>query len=342
MATGIGSVPFTAVEDTCRGILKDFPRIPYWPQFVQRSHLEDMILQFSEGLPLLTLSKERRALVIPTDAQREAALVAFYEHYMARDLDHFAISRDHAPGLHTLLDLLSKEDPSQGFVKGQTVGPLTFAAGVMGADGKALLHDPELLEAMASGLAIKALWQVRQLAGSGRKPILFLDEPYLSGFGSAFSPIQRREVIRILRKVMGDIRASAEVLIGIHCCGNTDWSMLLEAGPDIINFDAFDYAEPFLLYREEIVRFLGDGGFIAWGIVPTANLSGRETLEGLSLKLKRGLEEVSGWGLDPALLEDRSLLTPSCGMGTMNPEDAASCVRLLAGLSKHCAEQRTR
>ena len=41
----------------------------------------------------------------------------------------------------------------------------------------AILHNPDLLEASSKGLAIKALWQVRELEKSGKKTIIFLDEP---------------------------------------------------------------------------------------------------------------------------------------------------------------------
>ena len=53
MPTGIGSVPFQDVARTCRDIVSLFPSAPFWPQFVRKSHREDMIIQFSEGLPLL-------------------------------------------------------------------------------------------------------------------------------------------------------------------------------------------------------------------------------------------------------------------------------------------------
>ena len=57
-ATGIGSVPSVGVRDTCLHILEHLPEIPFWPQLVKRTHLEDMNIQFSEGLPLLEIIEE--------------------------------------------------------------------------------------------------------------------------------------------------------------------------------------------------------------------------------------------------------------------------------------------
>ena len=336
MATGIGSIPTTDAEAACTEILQLLPRAPYWPQLVKRSHLEDMNIQFSEGLPLLKIKEEKRALFVADDEARESALVEFYDRFLSQDIERFAISPEFASGLYVMLDLLKKENGAEKeFIKGQSVGPVTFAAGITHIDGKAVLHDPELREALVNGLAIKALWQVRELAKSGRRPIIFLDEPYLSGFGSAFSPIQRHEVIEILSIVISYLRENSNALIGIHCCGNTDWSMLLEAGPDIINFDASDYMEHFLLYRKELVRFIQKGGTIAWGIVPTSNLTGDESVERLSEKLRQGLGRVKQWGITPSELAERSMLTPACGMGTMRPNLAKKCMELLSNLC-HC------
>ena len=331
-ATCIGSVPFQDIEGTCRDILKDFPSMPFWPQFVKRSYLEDMSIQFSEGLPLLEVIKEKRALAISPTGNTEAELVTFYEHFLAGDVDHFAVSREYAPGLYTLLELIERDVTHGPYVKGQTVGPVTFAAGVTDVNGNSVLHNPELLEAMVQGLAIKALWQVQKLAGSGKKTIIFLDEPYLSGFGSAFSSIQRHEVIDLLHTVIRYLKENSDTLVGIHCCGNTDWSMIAEAGPDIINFDAFEYMDYFLLYPDDIIRFLNDGGTVAWGIVPTSNFTGNESVDDLFLKLEDGLKRVYKWGIDPDMLAERSIITPACGLGTMAPEAAKRGLDLLSRL----------
>ena len=332
-ATGIGSVPFLEMEETCREIVRLFPRMPFWPQFVKRSYFEDMSVQYSEGLPLIEVNQEKRTLKVSASDKRESELVHFYERFLSDDIDGFAISADYAPGLHTLMDVLKEtESVRNDYVKGQTVGPITFTSGVLGSDGKPVIHDHELAEAMVRGLAIKALWQVRFLEKSGRRPVIFLDEPSLSGFGSAFSSIQRQNVIEMLQTVVSYVKAHSDSLVGIHCCGNTDWSMILAARPDIINFDAFAFMEHFLLYPEELSAFLKAGGTIAWGIVPTADFTGDESAENLLKRIKDGISKIAKNGVSRQLIAERSIITPSCGMGSMTPDDARSVLDLLAGL----------
>jgi len=341
LPTGIGSVPFLDVEETCRDILNRLPSVPFWPQFVKRSHLEDMIIQPSERLPLLEIDPVKKVLFLSRSGNKEEELVRFYDRFLSRDLDYFSVSREHAPGIYALLDLLHRAGELEGgYIKGQLVGPVTFAASIRDSDGRLLLHDTEILEAMTHGLGMKALWQVRELAKSGRSVIIFLDEPYLSGFGSAFSPIERHDVIKILGIVIGHLREGSDALIGIHCCGNTDWSMLLEVKPDIINFDAFEYMEHFLLYRKNILRFLHEGGILAWGIVPTSALTENESVGNLSTRLEEGLHQLHGWGIEPELLAKRSLLTPACGMGTMETAAAKKTLKLLCDLSKRFGNLR--
>ncbi len=332
-ATGIGSVPFLEVEETCREINQLFPHMPFWPQFVKRSYFEDMSVQYSEGLPLLVVNPEKRTLTVSHSGERESELVGFYERFFSEDVDAFAISEAYAPGLYALMTSLGEIKPGQtGFIKGQSVGPITFTSGILGLDGKPVVHDPELSEAFVRGLAIKALWQIRFLEKSGRRPVIFLDEPSLSGFGSAFSAIQRQDVIDTLQMMISYIKDHSDCLVGIHCCGNTDWSMILAAGPDIISFDAFEFMEHFLLYPEAVAGFLEGGGVIAWGIVPTSGFTGNETEEDLLKKVGNGIMKIERAGVSRQTIAERSIFTPSCGMGSMAPADARLVMNLLTRL----------
>lgn len=334
-ATGIGSFPSLDVHGTCARILRLFPEMPFWPQLVKRSRFEDFFVQFSEGLPLLKLKEGTGVLEVP-ETGMESALTEFYSHFLSDDVDYFGISEDYAAGLYEFLRIISEYPGKYGpFIKGHTVGPVSFAAGIKTADGRSILANPDLKEAYTKGIAIKALWQTRKLAETGKTPVLFLDEPYLAGFGSAFSPIERHEVIEMIKEVIDYLRERADVLIGIHCCGNTDWSMIIEADPDIINFDAFAFMDYFLLYPDEISRFVKKGGTIAWGIVPTSDFKGTETVDELRLKLEHGLKSLREIGLDSDLIASRSIITPSCGMGTMEESASNRILELLSELSSN-------
>jgi hypothetical protein len=340
LATGIGSVPDLDVAGTCLRILGACPRIPYWPQFVQRTHLEDMVVQFTEGLPFLEISQDRKVL-LAARGQAEKHLIAFYDRYLAEDVEHFALSRDYVPGLYEMLSIIGRDPGKYGpFIKGHTVGPVTFAAAVKDPEGRNLFSHPDFLEALVKALSIRGLWQVRELGRSGKTPILFLDEPYLAGYGSAFTPIQRHEVVALIKEVVDYVRERSEAVIGIHCCGNTDWSMIFEAGPDIVSFDAFSYLDYFFLYRAELRRFIETGGSIAWGIVPTFGFTGRESVGDLSALLRAGLGRLQELGVDPELAARRSLITPACGMGTMDPSASERVLTLLRGVAERFQTHR--
>jgi len=333
-ATGIGSVPFTDVETTCRDIFGILPFVPFWPQFVKRSNLENMLLQFTEGLTFLLVDERLGSVTVAEVKDRESHLTPFYESYLSDDLDAFAISRNFAPGLYKMIDLaISGQYGNGGFIKGQTVGPFTFAAGVVDRDGRAALHNTEIFEAIVSGLCAKALWQTRLLASCGRKPIIFFDEPYLAGFGSAFCTVQAEQVSDVMSRMIGYLKERSDVLVGVHCCGNTDWAMLLDAGFDIINFDAFGYLDYFILYHDKILEFLSRGGIIAWGIVPTSEFRGGERPEDLVSRLSAGLERLCSEGFSADTLKRQSLLTPACGMGSMDSQKAEEALRLLSDVS---------
>jgi len=133
--------------------------------------------------------------------------------------------------------------------------------------------------------------------------------------------------------MIGYLKERSDVLVGVHCCGNTDWAMLLDAGFDIINFDAFGYLDYFILYHDKILEFLSRGGIIAWGIVPTSEFRGGERPGDLVSRLSAGLERLCSEGFSADTLKRQSLLTPACGMGSMDSQKAEEALRLLSDVS---------
>jgi hypothetical protein len=120
-------------------------------------------------------------------------------------------------------------------------------------------------------------------------------------------------------------------LAGVHCCGSTEWPMLIDAGADIVNFDASDYRTTIARYPAAVGRFLEGGGALAWGIVPTSSAQIRAvTPDLLAAKYAALVQNLArAAGIDRELIVRQSLVTPACGTGSLPVEDA---VRVFATL----------
>jgi hypothetical protein len=335
-ATGIGSVPFADPQETVALILETLPQIPYWPQMVQLGYLEDMTAQAARGLPALKVDVAHRTVAVDPDLPRDEALARFYEVVLSGELAPFAFEEQEAQGFFALLRTVASQGSPGPALKGQLSGPVTFTGVVKDPAGKPILYDRELTQAVCAGLARKVAWQAEQFRELGKEPVVFFDEPFLTGFGSAYLPISEYEVTAILTQTLEEAReaAAGPVSLGVHCCGNTDWSLLLNAPLDILSFDSYGYFESLPLYAEALSAYLARGSWLAWGLVPTNEDIQHETPDTLWPRFKAQvtrLAEDLQWDLKDILAQ--SLLTPACGMGYLSRDHGRRVLTFLKELS---------
>jgi hypothetical protein len=185
-------------------------------------------------------------------------------------------------------------------------------------------------------LQAKTRWQMDMLKQHAEKLVIFIDEPILSALGSSsYLGVSSEEVLRLLRDMTATIKAEGGIS-GIHCCGNADWPMVMKSGADIVNFDAYDYLDTLALYPEECRKFLENGGYFAWGIVPTSDAVIGENPDSLRDRFQQGIRKLSG-RIPRELLLSRMLLTPSCGTGSRSIEEAVKIFQLLIRLKEAMA-----
>ncbi|MDP2905883.1 MAG: methionine synthase [Candidatus Omnitrophota bacterium] len=332
MITGIGSLPYTNADDAVDLVLKYCPQAPFWPQLPKIGAREGMCAQFSEHLPALAL--QDNALVFDSRRQDDE-LEEFYKRLISEDVDYFSISPEYAAGLYAFYRRLEKKMPSGiEFIKCHITGPFTFAAGLSDDSGKSLVYDTVFMQALVKGLAMKARWQIDFFRKFGREMIVFIDEPYLAGFGSAYTAINRQDIIQDLTELTSIIKPNG-AMVGVHCCGNTDWSIFTDTpGIDIINFDAFDFLDKILLYADNLKAFFGRGGALCWGIAPTQEFNKSLKAQVLLDKIDQGVAALEKKGLERAVILKNMLLSPACGLGTLTPDKAEGIFALLAEVSE--------
>jgi hypothetical protein len=332
-ATGIGTVPYGDPAAAAALILEYLPEVPFWPQMVRLGFPEEMVAQAARGLSGLKADPEARTVEVDPGIPREEALARLYEEVWAGDLAPFALEPGEAQGFFALLKACVSAKASVQALKGQLSGPVTFAGMVKDPEGKPILYDRELTLAVCQGLARKAAWQAQKFRDLGREAVIFFDEPVLSGFGSAYLPISRGEVMDLLTQTLDAVRQAGPVILGVHCCGNTDWSMLLETPIDILSFDSYGYFDSLRLYEQALQGFLARGGRLAWGLVPTGEDLDDETGESLWQRFRQQVEQLARQGTATKEILSRSLLTPACGTGYLSPEADTRILALLAELS---------
>ncbi len=331
----VGSMPHTDPQAACELVLQHFPDIPAWPQLPRRDFLENMYTQFSEGFPGVVIEEGR--IYVDRTKDLDPALERLYLAYLQDDLSYGMLSRDYAAGLAAFLQKLSATSSQLLAVKGQVTGPISWGLTVVDQDRRPVLYDDILADALAKHLRLKAAWQEQELAKLAPTTIIFVDEPYMSAFGSAHISLNRDQVITLLEEVFAGITG----LKGIHCCGNTDWSLLLSTSVEIISFDTYNYAQAFSLYAEEVRAFLKRGGIIAWGIVPADDEQAlaNETVESLVARLHEAMNLLVRKGNPFDDLVNASLITPSCGLRTLSEEAAERAFELTAGVSETMRER---
>jgi methionine synthase II (cobalamin-independent) len=319
-------MPHTDPEQACRLVKRFLNDIPAWPQLPERSFLEDMNVQFSEGFPGVKIEGNR--VFIKHTQQFDKDLERLYTAYLANDSAGYPTSDKYASGLHKILSA----GISPMAIKGQITGPVTWGLSVTDENKKAIIYDDVLGDAVPKFLRLKASWQEKALNKISKNTIIFFDEPYMVSFGSATLTISREKVISLLEEVFQGVSG----LKGVHCCGNTDWSVLLATSLDILSYDTYNYAESLSLYPAEVKRFIDRKGVIAWGIVPNnEEVLVKESAASLQDRLEGAMAPFTRKGIPFKQLIEQGLLTPSCTLASLSVEGAEQALILLTELSEH-------
>jgi len=319
--------------------------------------LENMYVQFSEGIPGVVLDPVNEKIWIDTKAINESVAQTVYEDWLAifpedssqrlsgarakQILDKYAISPGFAFGLYHLRD--TRVGLQAAAVKGQQTGLISWGLQVQDQDGRPIIYNEEVFDIVARALLLKALWQHQQLVGINPNVIIHLDEPYLTQIGSAHIAIPDPQATLHL-----EFGAMADLNLGAHCCGQTRYEMLLGnpnlkiAALDLTGenwdgcWETASFAHAFVTSSPyaNVSEFLGRGGHLALGIVPYNPQIGAEQVRDHALQI---VDELRKRGIEVPLAQ--LLLTPTCGAGSEPPEVAQHAFTTLITVAKRLQEE---
>lgn len=317
MSMAVGSLPHRSLAEAIELSLSstDVVTIPTLPR---RSPAESMIAQALVGLPGVTVGQYGS---IAVDTARIHALES-----VRTDLDHDAFAT-----FRTFLSTAAERNIS-GPVKWQFVGPITLGLALQRAGVPAETafriamrsvrgHVTNLLAAVSATLP-------------DCEQIVVLDEP---GWGALLEPgfpLPPDVAIDLLSGALAIIEPIA--IAGVHCCSSSaDLQSLTAAGPSLVSIPA---TLALVDHAGHLQRFLENGGWVAWGAVPTDGPVPM-TAERPWKRLCELWCQLVQRGCSPTLLRQQSLITPECGLGLHHTSVAERVLRINAELSTRVRDQ---
>lgn len=318
--TAVGSLPHVDAAQAAHDALQLQRELPAAPQLPRRHPAEGMLAQVAAGMSGVavgedgwTLSVDRRRLGTG-DIDAPLDPTAFFS---TRQFLQAAAARGH-----------------DGGVKVQLTGPVTLGLALL--DGGARPAKAWSTAGAVVGGRVTALLAAARAALPNAPVVVVLDEPGLTAYPKPGFPLGAEDTIDLLSGALATAGGRRDdVIAGIHCCGPTDWRLVLHAGPDLVSLpvDAAEGGD-----GAGLAPFLDRGGWIAWGAVPTDRpLGDREDVHWRRLNTLWG--ELSRNGCDPTRLRMQSLVTPACGLAHHRESQVAQVYGLVRRIAERVQDQ---
>ncbi len=297
----MGIMPHTNVERALE--LAGGLDIPFWPQLPNISFSEDMYVQTSQNFP---------GIVVNLSSEKVGFNMAKFEeelgHYSQRmaEPETFALSRRYSAVYHRFL----AEDLQHYLaIRGQVTGPVSFGFRVTDEDSRPIIYNDGVRSLLFDFIQRKANIQYWQLREKNQNAFVWLDEP---GLGWVFSGLSGYNDVQA-RQDYQSFLAGLDGPKALHLCANVNLPYLLGLGIELLSFDAYQIELLPKGYANVVADFLGGGGIISWGIVPTNSESlSKETPKTLARLLLGYWDVVSlNTSLSAKKIAEQALIAPA-------------------------------
>ena len=314
VSTAIGSLPHRDVAEAARFSLAAL-ELPCIPTLPKRSPAEGMIAQAMVGLQGITIGQYGSFAV---DVHRVDPLAE-----VVTDLQHDAYA-----GMRAFLDVAVDH---HGPVKWQFVGPVTLGLALVRAGVPASEAFEVAVRAVRAH--VQRIMDHVAKAMPGCLQVVFIDEPSLGELMLPGFPLAPDTAIDLISGALAAIEPTG--VAGLHVCAEADIASMLASGPAVLSVPV----RPSLVDSAGyLIRFLEEGGIIAWGVVPTGGP--------ITSSAERPWRQLCAlWcqlvqrGADPTLLRTQSMVTPECGLGMHTPAVAARIMRITAEVGRRVRDQ---
>lgn len=267
-----GSLPYESVDTACRMMAKLYQKMPYLPMFPKISSDDTIVNRTFKNIPGVRIIDKKISLIISSNNYKNNLhkLEEAFNHPCMHNLDYFEME---APFLEKFFQFINKFKSPNALIN--ILGPFTVSQMLTQSAEEQMLIDKTYRKLFIQAVCVKALWMIEKLKEINPEtvPVVMLEEPMFGKLGDIKrenEDISIELVTNMFSRVVEKLKQSGAI-VGVQCFDKCDWKIPINAGVDIISFDAYNNPNNLSIIPEVITEFIARGGRINWGILPVVN-----------------------------------------------------------------------
>ena len=265
----VGALPYENITTVTRMVAKLFEQNPYLALLPNIEEDDNIIKHSFEGIPGVKYKDKKIILKTGTNTYRQG-LLKLDKAFNSLDktlLENYAI---HSPFLEKYLQIIKKFKSKNAYIN--LLGPFTMSQMLIQSANELMLADKSFRKMFIQAICVKAFWAIEKIkeVSPDTVPVIILNEPLFCRFGvikRENEDIPVEQVTKMFANVIERIKAKGAI-VAIQSMEKCDWKIPINAGVDIISFDAYNNPNNLCIIPDTITDFVSRGGKINWAIVP--------------------------------------------------------------------------
>ena len=268
----VGDLPYDTDKAATKMMVKLFEDIPYLANMPVASENESIINRTLMNLPGIIIKGKK--IFFKKDAPNiKSDLVYLDTTFNKSDTRNIDMFQFDSFFLFKYFQIIERIKPAETVIN--FMGPFSAALNICNQDNSLFLSDKFYRKFIIQAICARACWIIGRIneISPETRPIIMLEEPFLYKIGDVIrgdDDITKDIIVNLFSKITAKLQTTG-ALVGIQCFEKCDWKIPIEAGVNIISFDAYNNPNNLNIIAECVNEFLAKGGRINWGIVPVKN-----------------------------------------------------------------------
>ncbi len=268
----VGSLPYEDTKSTTRMMVKLFEASPFFAFLPLASSDDNVRHRTLDNVPGFKV-KEKKIFFDKDFSEYKQEIVALDTVFNNPDMESLEKYAVDSFFTEKYFQIIERIKPKETVIN--LLGPFSLSQMMINSEIPQILNDRSLRKLVIQIVAVKALWLIFKIHAISPEtcPIIVLEEPLLNKIGDVRrenEEITRETIVNLLGKTIQKIK-EYHGAAAVQCFAKCDWSVPIEAGADVISFNAYNHPNNLNIIAEQVNNFLVGGGRINWAIVPVTN-----------------------------------------------------------------------